>query len=170
MTGARTGVATSGASHWQSNFHDYRVLRVNETPPIEVHLVRNLEAPVASASRVRPPPLPHWRTRCSLPPVGGSASCRSKRRSRRCRPERNEGPAPVFDELRRKSKAVFRFGPSRADQLLGDLFGREKQPGAHSFRRSRQRASGAALGSHYGAGLIVAGSHRADFPKRTESR
>jgi isoquinoline 1-oxidoreductase subunit beta len=29
----------------QSNFHDYRVLRMNETPPIEVHLVRNGEAP-----------------------------------------------------------------------------------------------------------------------------
>jgi isoquinoline 1-oxidoreductase beta subunit len=29
----------------QSNFHNYRVLRMNETPPIEVHLVRNSEAP-----------------------------------------------------------------------------------------------------------------------------
>ena len=29
----------------QSNFHDYRVLRMNETPPVEVHLVRNLEPP-----------------------------------------------------------------------------------------------------------------------------
>jgi CO/xanthine dehydrogenase Mo-binding subunit len=29
----------------QSNFNNYRVLRMNETPPIEVHLVRNLEAP-----------------------------------------------------------------------------------------------------------------------------
>ena len=29
----------------QSNFNNYRVLRMNETPPIEVHLVRSSEAP-----------------------------------------------------------------------------------------------------------------------------
>jgi isoquinoline 1-oxidoreductase subunit beta len=29
----------------QSNFNNYRVLRINETPPIDVHLVRNGEAP-----------------------------------------------------------------------------------------------------------------------------
>jgi isoquinoline 1-oxidoreductase beta subunit len=29
----------------QSNFHDYRVARMSEIPPIEVHLVRNLEKP-----------------------------------------------------------------------------------------------------------------------------
>lgn len=29
----------------QSNFHDYRVLRMNQVPPIEVHLIRNGEAP-----------------------------------------------------------------------------------------------------------------------------
>lgn len=29
----------------QSNFHDYRVLRINEVPNIEVHLVKSGEAP-----------------------------------------------------------------------------------------------------------------------------
>ena len=29
----------------QSNFHNYRIMRINETPAIEVHLVRNGEAP-----------------------------------------------------------------------------------------------------------------------------
>ena len=29
----------------QSNFHDYRMLRINEVPPIEVHLVESHEAP-----------------------------------------------------------------------------------------------------------------------------
>ena len=29
----------------QSNFHDYQVLRINQVPPIEVHLIRNGEAP-----------------------------------------------------------------------------------------------------------------------------
>jgi isoquinoline 1-oxidoreductase beta subunit len=29
----------------QSNFSDYRVLRINETPAIEVHLIRNNESP-----------------------------------------------------------------------------------------------------------------------------
>jgi isoquinoline 1-oxidoreductase subunit beta len=29
----------------QTNFGDYRVLRINETPRIDVHLVRSLEAP-----------------------------------------------------------------------------------------------------------------------------
>jgi isoquinoline 1-oxidoreductase subunit beta len=29
----------------QSNFNDYRVLRINETPQLEVHLVKSAEAP-----------------------------------------------------------------------------------------------------------------------------
>ena len=29
----------------QSNFHDYRMLRIDQVPSIEVHLIRNGEAP-----------------------------------------------------------------------------------------------------------------------------
>jgi isoquinoline 1-oxidoreductase beta subunit len=29
----------------QSNFHDYPMLRINEVPPMDVHLIRNGEAP-----------------------------------------------------------------------------------------------------------------------------
>ncbi|MGZ3276376.1 MAG: molybdopterin cofactor-binding domain-containing protein, partial [Caulobacteraceae bacterium] len=29
----------------QSNFHDYRMMRINETPPIEVHIIKSGEAP-----------------------------------------------------------------------------------------------------------------------------
>ncbi len=39
------GVTLKNGRIQQSNFHDVRVLRINEAPAIEVHLVRNLEAP-----------------------------------------------------------------------------------------------------------------------------
>ena len=29
----------------QSNFHDFRMLRIDQVPPIQVHLIRNGEAP-----------------------------------------------------------------------------------------------------------------------------
>jgi isoquinoline 1-oxidoreductase beta subunit len=29
----------------QSNFHDYRMLRINETPPIDVHVIKSDEPP-----------------------------------------------------------------------------------------------------------------------------
>jgi CO/xanthine dehydrogenase Mo-binding subunit len=29
----------------QSNFHDYQILRMNQVPPIDVHLIRNGESP-----------------------------------------------------------------------------------------------------------------------------
>ena len=35
----------------QSNFHDYRMMRLNETPPIEVHIVKN-EGPIGGMGEV----------------------------------------------------------------------------------------------------------------------
>jgi len=60
----------------QSNFNNYRVLRMNETPTIEVHLVRNLEPPGGSASRARLSRPQRWPTRSSRRPASESASCR----------------------------------------------------------------------------------------------
>jgi CO/xanthine dehydrogenase Mo-binding subunit len=46
ISGALWGEATlKNGRIEQSNFHDVRALRINETPAIEVHLVRNLEKP-----------------------------------------------------------------------------------------------------------------------------
>ena len=46
ISGALWGEATlENGRVQQSNFHDVRVLRINETPAIEVHLVRNAEPP-----------------------------------------------------------------------------------------------------------------------------
>ena len=39
------GVTLKNGRVEQSNFHDVRVMRINEVPAIEVHLVRTLEAP-----------------------------------------------------------------------------------------------------------------------------
>ena len=46
ITGALWGEITlKNGRVEQSNFDNYRVLRMNETPPIEVHLLRNGEPP-----------------------------------------------------------------------------------------------------------------------------
>jgi isoquinoline 1-oxidoreductase subunit beta len=39
----------------QSNFHDYRVLRINEMPPIEVHIVPSAERPTGVGEPGVPP-------------------------------------------------------------------------------------------------------------------
>ena len=46
LTAALHGEITlDGGRVRQSNFHDYRLLRINEVPPIEVHLIASGEAP-----------------------------------------------------------------------------------------------------------------------------
>jgi isoquinoline 1-oxidoreductase beta subunit len=46
ITGALYGEVTlKNGRVQQSNFSDYRILRMNESPPIEVHLVKNTEKP-----------------------------------------------------------------------------------------------------------------------------
>jgi len=59
----------------QSNFHDYRMLRMSEMPKVEVHIVQSKEAPVESANQARRRSRPPWRTRSSRPPASASASC-----------------------------------------------------------------------------------------------
>jgi isoquinoline 1-oxidoreductase beta subunit len=39
----------------QSNFHDYRVLRINEMPPVEVHIVASTENPTGIGEPGVPP-------------------------------------------------------------------------------------------------------------------
>src|SRR5215469_5641913 len=46
ITGALWGEVTlKNGRVQQSNFHDVRVLRINEAPAIQVHLIRNREKP-----------------------------------------------------------------------------------------------------------------------------
>ena len=61
----------------QANFDTYRVLRMNEAPTIEVHIVKNTEPPGGMGEPERPPSYPPSRTRFSPPPASVSGRCRS---------------------------------------------------------------------------------------------
>jgi isoquinoline 1-oxidoreductase beta subunit len=46
LTAALYGeITVAGGRVQQSNFHDYRMLRIDEIPPIEVHVIKSGEAP-----------------------------------------------------------------------------------------------------------------------------
>jgi isoquinoline 1-oxidoreductase beta subunit len=46
LTAALYGeITVAGGRVQQSNFHDYRMLRIDQTPPIEVHVIQSGEAP-----------------------------------------------------------------------------------------------------------------------------
>jgi len=48
-------IAVADGQTQQSNFHDYRILRMHECPRIEVELIRNLEAPTGVGEPAVPP-------------------------------------------------------------------------------------------------------------------
>ena len=58
----------------QSNFNNYRMMRINEAPAIKVHLARNGEAPGGIGERVPRSPAPRSPTCCSQPPAFGCAT------------------------------------------------------------------------------------------------
>jgi len=66
----------------QSNFSDYRVLRMNEAPPIEVHLIRNFEAAGGIGEPGTAATGPALANGDSRRRASGSVHCRSRRRSR----------------------------------------------------------------------------------------
>jgi hypothetical protein len=76
----------------QSNFSDYRVVRMDEAPPIEVHLVRSVEKP-----------LPRSPTRCSQRRGSGFADCRSRKRLRSSR----QAPAYTSPPVRGRSNGPY---------------------------------------------------------------
>ena len=61
----------------QSNFNDYRMLRIDETPPIDVHVIKSADIPAASVRLALPPGRPLCATRSMRQPVCRCGACRS---------------------------------------------------------------------------------------------
>ncbi|HSF47271.1 MAG TPA: molybdopterin cofactor-binding domain-containing protein, partial [Burkholderiales bacterium] len=78
----------------QSNFHDYRVLRINETPPMEVHLVKSAEAPGGIGEPG---------TSCLMPALTNAVYAATGKRIRKL---------PVGEQLRADSASLIRQGAS----------------------------------------------------------
>ena len=62
----------------QSNFHNYRMMRINETPEIEVQIVPSTDTPGGIGV---PPIIAAWRMRPRSPGGSECAVCPSKRRN-----------------------------------------------------------------------------------------
>ena len=61
----------------QGNFHEYEVLRTNEAPPVEVHIVPSDERPTGVGEPGVPPVAPALSKPSSPPPASTSAACPS---------------------------------------------------------------------------------------------
>jgi len=74
---SRTRITIDRGRVQQSNFHDYPMLRINEMPVVEVHILDSGEAPGGSGSRACPPSRPRCATRSTRRRAALSAPCRS---------------------------------------------------------------------------------------------
>src|SRR6185437_12887688 len=63
----------------QSNFHDYRVLRLAQMPVVEVHLTGGGDKPTGAGEPATRPSRRRWPTRSSRSPASVPASSRSPR-------------------------------------------------------------------------------------------
>jgi isoquinoline 1-oxidoreductase beta subunit len=87
--GLYSDITFKGGRVEQSNFHDYRMMRMNETPPIEVHHIRNGEDPGG---------IGETGTVSAAPALGNAIFAASGKRLRRYPFDRRELMAPAADQ------------------------------------------------------------------------